>query len=66
MDFDLIHASPEAVEELAEEFVFGRVGPPDHQEYEQHLRGCGICQAEVESVLDFIQLLRESTGPDAT
>lgn len=64
MDFDVIHASTEAVEELAEEFVFGRVAAPDREECERHLLCCRTCQAAVESVLDFIRLLRESTAPE--
>jgi hypothetical protein len=63
MDFNLIHASTEAVEELAEEFVFARVSSPDREEYEQHLLTCATCQTAVEAVLDFIRLLRDSTNP---
>ena len=60
MDLKVIHASTEAVEELAEEFVFGRVPAPEREEYERHLLSCGTCQTAVEAVLDLTRFLQES------
>lgn len=66
MDFNKLHASQDVVEEIAEEFVFGRLMPPDSVRYEKHLLGCPECQKAVEQALEFIKLLKRAAESEST
>lgn len=63
MDFGVIHCSPEAVEDLAEQFVFRRLSTVDMDQYEEHLLVCGECRSALEQVEDFIRTLRQAARP---
>lgn len=60
MDFDNIHESNSRVEEVAEEFVLGRLAPDHRLTYEKHLLTCPTCESAVERVLEFVKLLRKA------
>lgn len=60
MDFRALHASNDALEELAEEYVFERLSPEDLDAYEQHLLICETCRDAVETAVDFIALFRSA------
>jgi hypothetical protein len=58
MDFEALHADKEAMENLAEEYIFGRLGGVTLTIYERHLLTCETCRRAVENGEYFIRLLR--------
>lgn len=60
MNFKALHASNDALDELAEEYVFERLSPADLDAYEQHLLICETCRRAVETAVDFIDLFRSA------
>lgn len=63
MDFKVLHSSADIVEEVAEEFVFGRLSPTDLDSYEQHLLVCDRCRRAVEEADEFISMFRGLAPP---
>lgn len=60
MDFNAVHRSDEAVEDLAEEYLLGRITSQDLLDYEQHLLVCEGCREAVEQADDFIRMFRRA------
>jgi anti-sigma factor RsiW len=64
MDLDALHASSEAMEEAAEEYLLGRMSVAHLAAYEPHLSTCDACREQVETAADFITLFRSAlSGP---
>jgi predicted anti-sigma-YlaC factor YlaD len=63
MDLDALHASPEAMEDAAEEYLLGRMSHADLAAYQLHLSTCEACRDEVEAAADFITLFRAAVSP---
>jgi hypothetical protein len=61
MDFEALHASNDALEELAEEYIFDRLSQADLDAYEEHLLICETCRRAVETADEFVALLRSAT-----
>jgi predicted anti-sigma-YlaC factor YlaD len=57
MDLNALHASTEALEEVAEAYVLSRLSPADLVIYEEHLLICEECREMVDSIEEFIDLL---------
>jgi hypothetical protein len=50
------HSSREAIEEIAENYVFQRMASEDAAQYEEHLLVCNHCRESVETVEEFIHV----------
>ena len=60
MDLDAIHSSVEAMEDYAEEYLFGRLLPADRTAYEEHILVCEECRSAVEKTEQFIKRFRQA------
>jgi anti-sigma factor RsiW len=60
MDMQALHTSVEAIEEVAEDFLLGRLSASDLRAYEQHLMVCDPCRRAVETTDEFIELFRDA------
>ena len=62
----LLHSSTEAMEEMAEAYIFGRLGPTKESSYEEHLLVCEKCRESVQTAERFIHVFRAAAGGLAT
>lgn len=58
--WSVLHASPTAIEELAEKYVLNRLSAKDRERFEMHLLTCGRCRDAVATVEEFVQVFRSA------
>jgi hypothetical protein len=56
----VFHSHPTEV--TWEEYVFGRLSEKKIPPLEQHLLACELCQASVEELIEYIQLMKAGTA----
>jgi len=62
MNWALLHSSIEATGDTAEAYVLGHLNGSECREYEEHLLVCGKCREAVDTVEEFITVLRQATS----
>lgn len=65
MEFHGLHASVDVLEEVSEEYLFGRLSLSETAAFEDHLRSCSKCREAVEDAASFIRVFRAAAtaGP---
>jgi predicted anti-sigma-YlaC factor YlaD len=62
MEFRGLHASADALEEVSEEYLFGRLSLSETAAFEDHLRLCSQCREAVEDAAAFIRVFRAAAA----
>jgi anti-sigma factor RsiW len=58
MEFHAFHSSEEALEEVSEEYLFGRLSLSETAAFEDHLQRCSLCRKTVQDAAAFIRAFR--------
>ncbi len=58
MDWNVVHASPENVDDSAEAYVLNKLAPAEADSYEEHLLFCERCRQSVQATDEVVQALR--------